>query len=69
MDKLHRAVDDQRADQRLAENPCQAGDVGLEIIYVTGNGDPHRKPRPRTRRRGDPHECLTVVVSGVHDQR
>src|SRR5947209_1319126 len=27
---------------RLAENPCQASNLSLEIIYVTGTGDLHR---------------------------
>jgi hypothetical protein len=35
-------VEGENSSGQLAENPCQAGEVSLEIIYVTGNGDPHR---------------------------
>jgi hypothetical protein len=35
-------VEGQNSSDQLAENPCQADEVSLEIIYVTGNGDSHR---------------------------
>jgi hypothetical protein len=35
-------VEDQNTLEQLAETPCQAGELGLEITYVTGNGDPHQ---------------------------
>jgi hypothetical protein len=41
-DNWHQPVEDQNSLDQLAENPCQASEVGLEITYVTGNGDPHR---------------------------
>jgi hypothetical protein len=53
-DNWPRSVDGEKSWQRIAENPCHAGEVGLEITYVTGNGDWHRVRQPKATTVGQP---------------
>ncbi|BEP13516.1 hypothetical protein acdb102_18270 [Acidothermaceae bacterium B102] len=70
MDNRPVSVESQTFSARRAENPCQASEVSLEIIYVTGNGDLHRPQGPRvtpgeaTRR--DSHR---EPRAGAHDHQ
>ncbi|BEP13517.1 hypothetical protein acdb102_18280 [Acidothermaceae bacterium B102] len=56
-DNWHRSVDGKNSWGEIAENPCQAGELGLEITYVTGNGDPHQARQPRATTVGQPADA------------